>query len=49
MASYKRPEHVEILEHGKFPLNRVGKTDYMLLTASGREIVEKLKAEGKWD
>ncbi|MHA1716286.1 MAG: class I adenylate-forming enzyme family protein [Promethearchaeota archaeon] len=49
MAAYKRPSHVEIIEQGEMPLNRVAKIDYMVLKDRGKEIVEKLRKEGKWD
>jgi acyl-CoA synthetase (AMP-forming)/AMP-acid ligase II len=49
IAAYKRPSHFEIVKAGDIPLTRVGKTDYMILRDSGKEIAEKLRAEGKWD
>ena len=49
ISSYSRPSHVEVLEPGTFPLNRVAKTDYMMLKENARELVTKLRAEGKWD
>jgi acyl-CoA synthetase (AMP-forming)/AMP-acid ligase II len=49
MAAFKRPSHFEILEPGEIPLNRVQKTDYMELRQRGRQIAEKLRAEGSWD
>jgi len=49
MAAYKRPSHYEILEPGKIPLNRIAKTDYQALKEKAKEIVETLRAEGKWD
>lgn len=49
IASYKRPSHVEVLEPGALPLNRVAKTDYVALRARARELVERLRAEGGWD
>ncbi len=49
IASYMRPSHVEIVEPGALPLNRVAKTDYMALRARAAEIVERLRAEGGWD
>jgi acyl-CoA synthetase (AMP-forming)/AMP-acid ligase II len=49
MAAYKRPSHVEILEPEQLPLNRVAKTDYVELKNRVPAIVEKLRAEGKWD
>lgn len=49
ISSYSRPSHVEILKTGELPLNRVAKTDYMVLKERGKEIIEKLRTEGKWD
>ncbi len=49
IAAYKRPSHFEIVKAGEIPLTRVGKTDYMILRDRGKEIAEKLRAEGKWD
>jgi fatty-acyl-CoA synthase len=47
MASYKRPSHVEIIS--EMPLNRVAKTDYVTLKDTADNIVEDLRAAGKWD
>ena len=44
-----RPSHVELLEPGTLPLNRVAKTDYMVLRERAKEIVAALRAKGKWD
>jgi fatty-acyl-CoA synthase len=49
IASYARPSHVEILSAGEMPLNRVAKTDFMVLKDKAKDIVKKLRAEGKWD
>jgi acyl-CoA synthetase (AMP-forming)/AMP-acid ligase II len=49
IASYMRPSHVELLEPGTLPLNRVAKTDYMVLRERARELVETLRARGGWD
>ncbi len=49
MAAYKRPSHYEILEPGGMPLNRVAKTDYVVLKERSKEIAAKLRQEGKWD
>jgi fatty-acyl-CoA synthase len=49
IASYARPSHVEILSSGEMPLNRVAKTDFMALKERAKDIVKKLRAEGKWD
>jgi hypothetical protein len=40
---------VEVLEPGTLPQNRVAKTDYMTLRARARELVERLRAERRWD
>lgn len=49
IASYARPSHVEIVGTGGIPLNRVAKTDYMVLRERAKEIVAGLRAKGKWD
>lgn len=49
IASYSRPSYVVILKPGEFPLNRVAKTDYLLLKEKVKEIVTKLRAENRWD
>jgi acyl-CoA synthetase (AMP-forming)/AMP-acid ligase II len=49
MAAYKRPSYVVILNPEEMPLNRVQKTDYMVLKKMADKAVEKLKAAGKWD
>lgn len=49
IAAYSRPSHVEIIKQGEMPLNRVAKTDYMELKKKSKEIVEKLRSQGKWD
>ena len=49
ISSYSRPSHVEIVETGQFPLNRVAKTDYLLLKEEAKKIVEILRGEGQWD
>lgn len=49
MVSYARPSHVEVLEPGAMPLNRVAKTDYMVLKEMARGLVARLRQEGKWD
>ena len=49
IASYARPSHVEILPNGEMPLNRVAKTDFMDLKEKSKEIIIKLRKEGKWD
>lgn len=49
MASYARPSHVVVLKSGEMPLNRVAKTDYMVLKDIARGLVKQLRREGKWD
>lgn len=49
MASYMRPLHYVILEPGGLPLNRVSKTDYVLLSERAKEEVAHLRAAGGWD
>jgi acyl-CoA synthetase (AMP-forming)/AMP-acid ligase II len=50
IASYKRPQHVEIWPAGKeLPLTRSTKVDKLQLMAQAQEIVEQLRKNGKWD
>lgn len=50
IASYKRPQHVEIWPADKpFPLTRVAKVDKVELQKLARAIIEDMRAEGKWD
>ncbi|MHA1997632.1 MAG: class I adenylate-forming enzyme family protein, partial [Promethearchaeota archaeon] len=49
IAAYKRPSHFELIENGEFPLNRVAKTDYLVLKERGLEIAKKLRTKGGWD
>gem|GEM_PF-2449117 len=49
ISSYSRPSHVEILKSGELPLNRVAKTDYMVLKERAKELIPELRAAGKWD
>jgi fatty-acyl-CoA synthase len=50
IASYKRPQHVEIWPPDKeFPLTRSTKVDKLELQKIAEPIVEKLREEGKWD
>jgi hypothetical protein len=44
-----RPHHFEILEPGTFPLNRVNKTDYVLLRATAAQLIAALRELGRWD
>lgn len=50
IASYKRPQHVEILpaDH-EFPLTRSAKVDKMALQNSAEKIVQRLREKGLWD
>ncbi len=49
ISSYSRPSHVVTFKAGEMPLNRVAKTDYMLLKSKAKEIVQELRSQGKWD
>jgi fatty-acyl-CoA synthase len=49
IASYARPSHVEVLEPGALPLNRVAKTDYVTLRQRAQELVASLREQGGWD
>jgi len=49
IAAYMRPSHYIILESGQMPLNRVAKTDYVLLKELAMKEVEKLRVDGGWD
>jgi len=49
IAAYSRPSHVEVLPTGEMPLNRVAKTDFMVLKERAREIVKELRSKGGWD
>lgn len=49
LASYMRPLHYVILEPGALPLNRVAKTDYVLLSELAKEEVGRLREAGGWD
>ncbi len=50
IASYKRPQHVEIWPEDKeFPLTRVAKVDKKELKTVAETIVGELRKAGKWD
>lgn len=49
LASYMRPLHYAILEPGGLPLNRVAKTDYVLLSEMAKAEVARLREAGGWD
>lgn len=49
IAAYSRPSHVEILAPGEMPLNRVSKTDFMVLKERASAIVNDLRNKGGWD
>ena len=50
IASYKRPQHVEIWPFGQaLPLTRSTKVDKLKLMEIAGPIVERLRNEGKWD
>ena len=49
ISAYSRPSHVVILKSGELPLNRVAKTDYLILKERAKDIVQELRASGGWD
>ncbi|MEW6674055.1 MAG: class I adenylate-forming enzyme family protein [Thermodesulfobacteriota bacterium] len=50
IASYKRPQHVEIWPANKeLPLTRSTKVDKLKLMELAHAIIERLRNEGKWD
>lgn len=49
IAAYMRPTHYVLLPPAGLPLNRVAKTDYVLLKERAAEEVQKLRAAGAWD
>lgn len=50
IASYKRPQHVEIWPEGEdLPLTRSAKVDKMKLLKQAEKIVAELRQNGKWD
>lgn len=49
IAAYMRPSHYIILEAGAFPLNRVAKTDYVMLKEQAKTATEELRKNGGWD
>ena len=50
IASYKRPQHVEIWPSNKeLPLTRSTKVDKLKLIEQAQSIIEQLRKEGKWD
>jgi len=50
IASYKRPQHIEIWPFDKeLPLTRSTKVDKLKLMELADPIVEKLRNRGKWD
>jgi acyl-CoA synthetase (AMP-forming)/AMP-acid ligase II len=49
MAAYRRPSHVIIMEPAQIPLNRVEKTDYVLLANIAEREIETLRKQGGWD
>ena len=44
-----RPRHYVILEPGQLPLNRVAKTDYVLLKDRAKTEIQALREKGGWD
>lgn len=50
IASYKRPQHVEIWPRDKaWPLTRVGKVDKVALQSQAAKITLELREKGGWD
>ena len=49
IAAYMRPSLYVILESGAMPLNRVAKTDYVLLKDQAGQEVAEARAGGGWD
>jgi len=49
MASYMRPAHYVLIPPGEFPLNRVAKTDYVVLLERAKDEVVALRETGGWD
>ncbi len=49
IAGYMRPSHYVILDAGAFPLNRVAKTDYVMIKQQAKGAVETLRKQGGWD
>jgi len=49
IAAYKRPSLIKIIPAGQMPLNRVAKTDYMVLKQQAEALAQDLRAQGGWD
>jgi len=49
LASYMRPLHFVVLPPGGLPLNRVAKTDYVVLKERAQAEVDRLRETGGWD
>jgi acyl-CoA synthetase (AMP-forming)/AMP-acid ligase II len=49
LASFMRPLHYVVLEPGTLPLNRVSKTDYVVLKERAQAEVARLRQSGGWD
>jgi acyl-CoA synthetase (AMP-forming)/AMP-acid ligase II len=50
IASYKRPQHIEILADGSaFPVNKNGKVDKPALSEMAKKVIEELRKQKKWD
>jgi fatty-acyl-CoA synthase len=47
IAAYKRPSLIVFLD--EFPLNRVAKTDYLVLKERVEEDIEQARQDGGWD
>ena len=49
LAGYMRPSHYVVLGTGEIPLNRVAKTDYVVLKQMAQQAVADLRQTGGWD
>ena len=49
LASYMRPLHYVVLAPGELPLNRVSKTDYVVLKERAQAEIARLREAGGWD
>lgn len=49
LSSFARPSHIEIVQPGTLPLNRVAKTDYLALRDTAEQLVLMLRGQGMWD
>ncbi len=50
IASYKRPQHVELWPSGKdFPITRSTKVDKLALKEAAKSVIDDLRRQGRWD